>query len=676
MRRLQLLLAGCAAALNAPPLSSLTGAAQAPSALPRDLPVLANFIGSAGSANDVVGLSQVLLPPYLDAGLPTAELRYAPAAAPCAPDTMGAYLLVGAGDTARQTFLLTSASPSLRTYSLTCAGPDCTSWRTANASSAAPFAAFAIDYHELPPRAAFSDVGTFSSACARVDFARSAGAWCAASAPPAQCAGASGGSVPLEGWQWAPTAVLRWGGPARTETRMGFEANLVLQTLALRAPPAAPLPPLALSLAPLFRAYPRALGWTTAYPRSAAGYTCALLPGGAGVSACDAASPACAVWLLAAAALPPGAPPLALTLPNGTCAAQLAFGALPPGGAAQVSLVLAVGATAAEALALAQAAPFEAAWAAAEARWEARWQGAFAGGGGERGHYSGALPVLALEATPAGARLQKMYYMAAYAMLAHERTNLPLLFPRVYLTGAGNQFAGYSIGGTMQFAWDQTFYAALFALLDPDAARADLARWIGQPIASHFGIELDSGAAGGDFYAFNALSLYRAFSSYLRVTGEDPGSAFSRAALPYMALLRDFWRAYAPAGSLLADYSGDANNYLECLPTYRHATAALQAGNSYMSLDYAELEEARGNASGAAALRASAQGIAAETLAAMYVARTGSARVNGSAPGDVGGWWRALDVRGGGRDTAEVRHVVDFAYAAMVSGCRECGPAT
>ena len=73
MRRLQLLLlAGCAAALNAPPLSSLTGAAQAPSALPRDLPVMANFFGSAGSANDVVGLSQVLLPPYLDAGLPTA----------------------------------------------------------------------------------------------------------------------------------------------------------------------------------------------------------------------------------------------------------------------------------------------------------------------------------------------------------------------------------------------------------------------------------------------------------------------------------------------------------------------------------------------------------------------------------------------------------------------------
>jgi hypothetical protein len=47
----------------------------------------------------------------------------------------------------------------------------------------------------------------------------------------------------------------------------------------------------------------------------------------------------------------------------------------------------------------------------------------------------------------------------------------------------------------------------------------------------------------------------------------------------------------------------------------------------------------------------------------MYVSSTTGTR-NGSLPGDVGGWWRVVDTSPGGPQTTEVRHVVDFAYAA------------
>ena len=268
-----------------------------------------------------------------------------------------------------------------------------------------------------------------------------------------------------------------------------------------------------------------------------------------------------------------------------------------------------------------------------------------------------------MEPTAAGAALQRMYYMSCYAILSQERTNLPALAPRVYLTATGNAYSGYGIGGTMQFAWDQTFYGTLMALLDPVAAAADLAAWIGQPIASHFGLELDNMAAGGYFYAFNALSLFRSFSTYLRATGEV-STPFALAARAYMGVLGDFYLPYAAPNSTLADYSGDPNNYLECIPTYRHATAGLQGGNAFMALDLAALCEAVGNSSCAAALRARASATAAETLAAAYVASTTGKR-GGSGPGDVGGWWRVVDVRGGGKESAEVRHVVDFAYAAL-----------
>ena len=88
-------------------------------------------------------------------------------------------------------------------------------------------------------------------------------------------------------------------------------------------------------------------------------------------------------------------------------------------------------------------------WDAAEDLWQERWLDAFTPKGTSTklsGHYSGSLPVLKMEESIEGAALQRIYYMACYAILSAERTNLPLLFPRVYVTATGNAFTNYMVG--------------------------------------------------------------------------------------------------------------------------------------------------------------------------------------------------------------------------------------
>jgi len=114
--------------------------------------------------------------------------------------------------------------------------------------------------------------------------------------------------------------------------------------------------------------------------------------------------------------------------------ATFACGPVAPGQTLSLDLALVAGpnATATLATGAALAAGFGAAWDGFAAGWAARWADAFTPKSVTyAGHFSGSLPVVRLEATPAGAALERMYYVSAYTLLAHERTNLPLLYPRV-----------------------------------------------------------------------------------------------------------------------------------------------------------------------------------------------------------------------------------------------------
>lgn len=194
--------------------------------------------------------------------------------------------------------------------------------------------------------------------------------------------------------------------------------------------------------------------------------------------------------------------------------------------------------------------------------------------------------------------------------------------------------------------------------------------WVGQPINALTGITLDDLSIQGGFYAFNAVSLYRVYSTYLRITGDmaflsatgsSQGSS-NETVDEMLDVLADFFLPFCPPGSTLADYSGSPGVYLECVPTYVHATAGLQGGNAFIARDLGELRFAQGNASRAAALTARAAAIAGDTFPALYVASTNGTR-GGNSSGDVGGWWSVVDTSTGAR--SEVRHIVDFSYAAF-----------
>jgi hypothetical protein len=117
---------------------------------------------------------------------------------------------------------------------------------------------------------------------------------------------------------------------------------------------------------------------------------------------------------------------------------------------------------------------FAESWEMAATEWDLRWVDAFTPPESKmQPHYSGNLPVMDTN-TP---ELDRMYYMSIVTLLSCERTNLPIVAPRVYLTGAGNSFAEdaqhvWSIGGTTQFAWDASFYAGIATLLDPDVQQS------------------------------------------------------------------------------------------------------------------------------------------------------------------------------------------------------------
>ena len=294
---------------------------------------------------------------------------------------------------------------------------------------------------------------------------------------------------------------------------------------------------------------------------------------------------------------------------------------------------------------------FSESWAMAADAWGQRWADAFTPPLGKvLPHYSGSLPVMATNAP----ELDRVYYMAVASLLSCERTNLPIVAPRVYLTGAGNAFAEdaqhvWSIGGTTQFAWDASFYAGIAALLDPEAPAADLVAWLSVDVFKFFGIELDNMRPTGYFYAFSASSLYRTLSALLRF--HEGSQKFWDVADQALAALALSWRNCTlppPHSLLLADFCADPNCYLECLPMYTHATAALQASAVLMVRDLSQLRAAQGRGQESDDVKTLAQAIVNESAGLMYV--------------EGGRWWRVIDVATAA--AVEVRHVIDVVYTA------------
>ena len=482
--------------------------------------------------------------------------------------------------------------------------------------------------------------------------------------------------------QWLPFAARRFGAAGaggavrvQSEVRLVFEAAAALVRVSVSANDGG-IHSVTVGLQGLVQrlaSYP----WVTLPAVNAQGFAARVVEAGGGsprLLTCDLQSSACSAWAFAA-----GGPAAALSLPGlgprGSATMATAVFALAPGGEElELDLVLALAGSATIALADADAyaANFSAVWAAAQSKWESRWLDAFTPKSGGGGHFSGSLPVLAMDGSETGAAIERAYYMGALAVLQAERTNLPQFAPRTYVTASGNAvFLGapwgppqaVDIGNSAIYFWDMSFYPTLASLLDPEAQRDALLRFTGLNFSTTYGIEADTLTLTGHVYAFNAKSLFDLFTGYVRATNDT--SMLVGAAGSYVQQLAALWRSFTRPNSawpLLADYGPNPDTFLEAVPTYIHATAGLQAAAASMAFELGDLAEARGDAEGAGVLRAEGAAIARASIDALYVAETNATSAAASAPGDVGGWFAVLDTESGVR--VEVRHVIDTIYAA------------
>lgn len=271
--------------------------------------------------------------------------------------------------------------------------------------------------------------------------------------------------------------------------------------------------------------------------------------------------------------------------------------------------------------------------------WERRWQDAFTPG---NRHFSGHLPVLVTD----NAALKRNYYMGVVTLLALERTQFAVS-PRSFVT-SGERAPG------IQYYWDASMQATVWALLEPAGMKVTLRRWLVQNPRSGSVINIRN-EQGYDAkphdqitgYAFNAANIFQTALDYLRITGDltflDEKLESSKTVLECMDGLANDWRTLVLPDSPLANY-GENRNLLECAPEYIHRVASVNAQNVWMMRQLALIYEQRQNTNRAKQLREDADRFLPAVLG-LYKA------------GD--GVWYGLHKDG---QRVELRHCVDYIY--------------
>ena len=285
---------------------------------------------------------------------------------------------------------------------------------------------------------------------------------------------------------------------------------------------------------------------------------------------------------------------------------------------------------------------FETQWERAKRVWEERWSAAFTPG---NQFFSGNAPVL----TSDDGVVREIYYRSVLTLLVLLRTNL--WSNRTFIT------SGERAKGTV-FYWDTSLFSTLFAMLEPKQMKEQIKLFLEQDPHANAVITFKDQRppsperlrvpAGWDLrgYAANDLSIFRLTWSYLCVT-QDMGFLRERIAdqtvLERLRVLATNWRKLLRAPTdTLADY-GEANNLLECVPTYIHKVPSFNAADVWMMREFAGILQAVGEPDEARRLRAEA-GAMAKVVMSLYVPGTGV--------------WASLH-RDGSR--VEMRHCYDFA---------------
>ena len=307
---------------------------------------------------------------------------------------------------------------------------------------------------------------------------------------------------------------------------------------------------------------------------------------------------------------------------------------LAPGESAEFAYVNAIGASEREALALYDelASDPKGEIDNATADWNADLKALFTP---DNDRYSGHLP----EIETTDEDIRKLYWMGACGVAYFKRDSPHSVMGRTYDTLMPKYWQ------TVTFLWDYFLSSGVHAQLDPVVMKKYLEHWMHTDIYEHFGTEYLSGGPAGNWYSVNDFAMVSMVNEYVRWTGDrDWLSSNVKGAgttvAEFVARYASKWKEFrTPNG--LADYGG-INNLLECVSTYVHEVASLNAANVHNMRVAASLLELAGRAGEAPALRKEAEALF-EALQELYV--------------DGKGFWNARYPDG---SKVEVRHCYDL----------------
>ena len=273
-----------------------------------------------------------------------------------------------------------------------------------------------------------------------------------------------------------------------------------------------------------------------------------------------------------------------------------------------------------------------------EADWNAELQAIFTPG---NSRYSGYLPTLFTD----DKEILKLYLMGIMSVVYFKRDNPYSVYGRAYDTLMPRYWQ------TTTFLWDYHLSQLVHSLLDPGVMQKYLGHWMMMDMHHHFGSEYLTGRPVGPWYSVNDYAMLSMSNYLLRwngrmnwlgktVAASDRKVSGPQKVLDHLQKHADSWNFFKSRHGL-ADYGG-INNLLECVSTYIHEVASLNAGNVFNLRFMADLLDLTGNPEQAQKYRQEAAALLPEV---MKLYKDGS------------GYWQARFPDG---KMVEVRHCYDF----------------
>lgn len=239
---------------------------------------------------------------------------------------------------------------------------------------------------------------------------------------------------------------------------------------------------------------------------------------------------------------------------------------------------------------------------AAREDWNAELAAVFTPG---NDRYSGYMPLL----ETSDEAVRRVYLTGIAGVISFRRDSPHSAYGRAYSTLFPRYWA------TASFLWDYSLSSLVHALLDPACMKKHLELWMKLDIHKFFGTDWLTGEGLGQWYSVNDFAMTVISRDYLRWNGDTAwldNTVGDTKVFDYLAKYATNYRQFRTKSGL-ADYGG-LNNLLECVDSYLHEVASLNAANIFNLQRSADLHELRGDGESARKLRAEASELTAKVM--------------------------------------------------------------